>query len=86
MENFSDLEKSVLFNFLNELMTRFSCDGCNDFELPNTDEGIKLYQNSIKASFSNEEAEHYIKNMHVYKDKIICNNFDVLNYLIFKLR
>lgn len=86
MQNFNDLEKSVLINFLNELINRFSSDGCNDFELPNTEDGIKLYQNSIKMSFSSEEAEYYIKNMHVYNNKIICNNFDVLNYLRFKLQ
>ena len=41
---FTKLEKKLLFKFLKNAAYKMANASCNDFDLPNTPEGIELYE------------------------------------------
>ena len=84
MESFTNLEKKLLLDFLNELDVRFGNDGCNDFKLPNTEEGRKLFKDSTRHCFAKEDADSIIEDC-PESGPIYTMNVNVLDYLVKKL-
>lgn len=72
------LEKELLLKFLDDLNEKYGCAGCNDYDLPNTDEGWAIYQ-EIKEGSS-------LKNRPPESVPLLVMDFQVLNYLRDKLK
>ena len=82
----NSLEKSQLFSFLKEHSETQGRAGCNDHELPNTEEGRELLKNSLYSGMSKAEAEEWLEGVKPYKGKILTSDFMVFGYLVKRLR
>jgi len=81
----TDLEVTILKEFLKDLSDRFYSDGCNDYELENTKENVKFLEKVIKTQFDKEkDIKEEIKFLH--NDAKNCSrlctaNLFILDYL-----
>ena len=81
----TDLEVTILKEFLEELSDYFSHDNCNDYELENTKENVKFLEKVIKTQFDKEkDIKEEIKFLH--NDAKNCSrlctaNLFILDYL-----
>lgn len=66
-------ETKLLSGFMEELIERFSCDGCNDFELEDTPEHRALV--AVAYSFDLEYSHR------LHRGRILCSNHVLLEEL-----
>lgn len=84
---FTALEKKMLLGFLQELRNHQSNAVCNDFELPNTPEGQKIHEESVRLTMSKRDADEWLSNDHGSKSKTIATmDSIVLRYLSEKIK
>lgn len=76
-------ELALVAQFLEELNDRFSNDGCNDFDLPNTPGNVKLLCDAIKLEAGDDAAEmiEEIKAEAKGSKHILTQNFVLCQYL-----
>ncbi len=68
-------ELNLIASFLEELSERFSNDGCNDFEIKDTEENRVLLRKIMEP---NDEFHIYSYSSH---DVLLTNNFQVVSAL-----
>jgi hypothetical protein len=81
-EKFTDLEKKVFSNFLDQLQDHMSNSSCNDYQLPNDEEGKNLFLKAATLAIGEKEANLSYK---LNSKNLICMDSWLLGYLRQKL-
>lgn len=85
MAKFTKLEKELLDKFLDELEDHQSNAGCNDYTLPNTVEGRRIRDKSVRLSMDKKDADEWLAGEDGEEAHIYTMDYFVLRYLRNKL-
>lgn len=77
-------EIQLLSGFLDELNEKFSCDGCNDYDMEDTPENRELFISGRKREEPGLDADEY--EVRIGEDgRIECHNQTILGELHYRL-
>jgi hypothetical protein len=71
-------ETQLLIGFIKELEEKFSCDGCNDYDMPDTPENRELFLTSWKLSQGDDVDPDHLQ--HVCRNGVIHANNGIILY------
>ena len=74
-------ELKIIAILLKESSEEYSNHGCNDYDLPNTEENKTMLVEMIKSSFDEEEQEEMIENIMSSKKKLYTYDWVLMSYL-----
>ena len=83
----TSFEKELALEFLSDLSDRFSNDGCNDYQLPITDEAIAFYKAAELDSYGESNVDQYVERAKfIGKNSVCVDNQCLIDYLINRIK